>query len=163
MFVENLHNQTIKAEIQSNLDVLCSISGRPSVDVIWQYKGGSLPAGVTVISESDIINDKLTTIKRRLTWSKGSILSQRRSTGGVYTCIRRVFEEETKQRVHINVHCKYTHTHLIFALNIIVRHHPSYFNLHLEECYSQKVFIQQHMDIDGNTDINISRYYHFSH
>ena len=102
-----MSNQTLKAEVQSDLDVLCSIRGRPTPDVIWQYKGADLPVGVTVISQSDVIHDKLTTVSRRLIWSTDSTLEQRRSSAGVYTCIGRVVNKETKQSIDINVQCEY--------------------------------------------------------
>ena len=44
---------------------------------------------------------------RRLKWSKDSTLDQRRSTAGVYTCIGRVAEKETKESTNINVQCEY--------------------------------------------------------
>jgi len=108
VFIKILSNQTVTAEIQNDLNVLCSIRGRPAPDVIWQYKGGQLPDVVTVISESDVINNKLITVNRRLIWSTDSTLDQRRTTSGLYTCIGRVADRETKQSININVQCKFT-------------------------------------------------------
>ena len=107
MFIKILSNQTVTAEIQNDLNVLCSIRGRPAPDVIWQYKGGQLPDVVTVISESDVINNKLITVNRRLIWSTDSTLDQRRTTSGLYTCIGNVDDKETKQNINIDVQCKF--------------------------------------------------------
>ena len=108
VFTKHLSNQSPKAELQSDLDVLCSIRGRPKPDVIWQYKGTDLPVRVTVISEPDVVNGKLTTVSRRLVWSKESTLDQHRSTAGVYTCIGRVADKKTEESVNINVQCEFT-------------------------------------------------------
>ena len=106
MFKQNLSHQTIRADKQNDLDVLCSIHGKPAPEVIWQYNGGSLPDVVTVISESDGVNGKLTTVNRRLRWTSKSTLDDRRSTGGEYTCIGRVAGNEIQQSVNIDVQCK---------------------------------------------------------
>ena len=106
MFINNISNQSPRADIPSDLDVLCSIRGRPAPDVIWQYNDNDLPDGVTVMSESDVINDKLTTVSRRLAWSTESKLPQHRSTSGVYSCIGRVDNKETRQSINIDVQCK---------------------------------------------------------
>ncbi|KAK2139262.1 hypothetical protein LSH36_1910g00003, partial [Paralvinella palmiformis] len=103
VFIKNISNQSPRAEIQNDLNVLCSIRGRPAPDVIWLYKGGQLPDVVTVISESDVINNKLITVNRRLIWSTDSTLDQRRTTSGLYTCIGNVDDKETKQNINIDV------------------------------------------------------------
>ena len=74
--------------------------------MIWQYQGGPLPKGVTVISERDVLSGNITTVKQKLSWSKESTLDERRKTGGLYTCTGRGAGEEIKQSVNINVQCK---------------------------------------------------------
>ena len=112
--MKTLYNQTVRAEIQNDLNMLCNIRGRPAPDVIWQYKGGHLPVGVTVISESDVINNKLITVNRRLIWSTDSTLDQRRTTSGLYTCIGNVDKEEITNTVAVNVQCKLLNILLLF-------------------------------------------------
>ena len=75
--------------------------------MIWQYQGGPLPKGVTVISEQDVLSGNISTVEQKLTWSKESTLDERRETGGLYTCTGTGAGEEIKQSVHISVQCKY--------------------------------------------------------
>jgi len=95
-----------KAELKSDLDLLCRVRGRPRPAVTWKYKGGVLPAGVVVKSELDLTRDKVVIVSKRLTWSANSTIKERRKTGGVYTCSGQIEEEETEVNTKIDVHCK---------------------------------------------------------
>ena len=72
----------------------------------WQYNDNDLPGDVTVMPKSDVIKDKQTTVSRRLRWSTESTLPQRRRTSGVYNCISRVDNKETRKRNNIDVQYK---------------------------------------------------------
>lgn len=96
-------NQEAQAEIRTDLDVLCSVKGRPVPDVAWLYKGGDLPSSINVSSLPDEEDGKLTTVQRRLTWSETSTLAERRKTSGVFTCVGKVDDQEDRREVNIDV------------------------------------------------------------